>query len=74
MPMPISTSSSPRSKVGVPAAGTMQEVSASPIERTLAITSRDSSVTALRSAPSSALAPASFSSSTVPPTPRRPWV
>src|SRR6266511_1351395 len=51
MPMPISTSSSPRSKVGVPAAGTVQEVSASPIERTPAITLRARSVTLARSAP-----------------------
>ncbi len=72
--MPISTSSSPSSKVGDPAAGTVQEVSASPIERTLRLTSRHSSATAARSAPSSALAPTIFSASTVPPTPRRPCV
>ena len=74
MPMPISTSSSGRSNVGDPAAGTVQEVRASPIERTLALTSRARSATDWRSAPSSALAPTIFSSSTVPPTPRRPWV
>ena len=72
--MPISTSSSPSSKVGDPAAGTVQEVRASPIDRTLALTSRARSATEARSAPSSALAPTIFSISTVPPTPRRPWV
>ena len=74
MPMPISTSSSPSSKVGEPAAGTVQEVRARPIERTLALTSRARSATDWRSPPSSALAPTIFSISTVPPTPRRPWV
>src|SRR6266542_3979428 len=58
----------------VPADGTVHEVSARPIERTLSITCLARSVTLSRLAPSSALAPASFSSSTVPPTPRLPWV
>jgi hypothetical protein len=74
MPIPISASSSPSSKVGDPAAGTVQEVSASPMDRTLALTSRARSATDARSARSSALAPTIFSISTVPPTPRRPWV
>src|SRR4029450_9340437 len=51
MPMPISTSSSPSSKVGDPAAGTVQEVRASPIERTLALTSLARSATDWRAGP-----------------------
>ena len=38
MPMPTSTSSSPSSNVGVPAAGTMHDVSARPIERPWSLT------------------------------------
>ena len=72
--MPISISSSPSSKVGLPAAGTVQLVSAMPIERTLSWTFWHSAVTVARSAPASAAAPTIFSASTVPPTPRRPAV
>ena len=45
MPTPISISSSARSKVGLPAAGTVHEVSAMPIERTLSWTFWQSAVT-----------------------------
>ena len=45
MPTPISISSSPISKVGLPAAGTVQLVSAMPIERTLSWTFWHSAVT-----------------------------
>ncbi len=74
MPMPISISSSGRSKVGVPAAGTMHEVRAMPMERALALTLTAVAVTSASDAPASALAPAIFSTRTVPPTPRRPAV
>ena len=38
MPTPISISSSPMAKVGVPAAGTVQLESATPIDRVAALT------------------------------------
>ena len=72
--MPISISSSAKVKLGSPECGTVHGVSAMPIERTLAITRSATAVTAARSSPRSAAAPAIFSSSTVPPTPRRPAV
>ena len=72
--MPISISSSPSSNVGLPAAGTVHEVSAMPIVRAFAFTSRQMSATSLSGRFSSAAAPAIFSSSTVAPTPRRPAV
>ena len=60
--------------MGVPAAGTMQDVSAMPIERAFALTLTAVAVTSASEAPASALAPAIFSTRTVPPTPRRPAV
>ena len=45
MPTPSSISSSPSSKVGLPAAGTVQEVSATPMLRPLALTVRATSAT-----------------------------
>ena len=72
--MPISISSSGRSNVGRPAAGTTQEVSAMPMLRPLPFTRFATSATSARLRPSSAAAPASFSTSTVTPTPRRPAV
>lgn len=74
IPMPISISSSGRSKVGAPAAGTAQEVSAMPMLRPRALTRRATSATSASGRPSSAAAPAIFSTSTVTPTPRRPAV
>ena len=74
MPTPISISSSGRSKVGLPADGTVQLVRAMPIERPCPLTRLASSTIASRSRPSSAAAPTIFSSSTVTPTPRRPAV
>ena len=74
MPTPISIWSSGRSKVGLPADGTVQLVSAMPIERPDSLTLRASAATDARSRPSSAAAPTIFSSSTVTPTPRRPAV
>ena len=72
--MPISISVSGSSNVGLPAAGTAHEVSAMPMLRPLALTRRATSATSARVRPSSAAAPAIFSSSTVTPTPRRPAV
>jgi hypothetical protein len=74
MPMPTSISLSGRSKVGVPAAGTVHEVSAMPMLRPAPFTLRARSATSARLRPSSAAAPTIFSSSTVTPTPRRPVV
>ena len=54
---PISISSSPSSNVGLPAAGTVHEVSAMPIERPFALTSRQMSATSFRGRCSSAAAP-----------------
>ena len=72
--MPISTSSSPSSKLGSPDPGVMHGVRAMPIERPLALTRRPSSATSASDLPSSAAAPQIFSTSTVTPTPRRPAV
>ena len=74
MPTPSSISFSPISNVGFPAAGTVQDVSARPMLRPLALTCRAMSATWSSGRPSSAAAPAIFSSSTVTPTPRRPAV
>ncbi|GBC87763.1 hypothetical protein HRbin12_01781 [bacterium HR12] len=74
MPMPISISSSPSSKVGLPACGTVQEVRAMPIERPFSFTRRAICATSASGRRSSAAAPAIFSMSTVVPTPRRPAV
>ena len=74
MPIPISISSSAISKVGLPAAGTVQLVRAMPIERTLSWTFSTRAFAVARSAPPSAAPPTIFSASTVPPTPRRPAV
>ena len=74
MPMPISISSSASSNDGEPTCGTVHDVSAKPIDRTEAITRPASATHAARSSPRSAAAPTLFSSSTVPPTPRRPAV
>ena len=72
--MPISISSSASSKLGVPAEGVMQGVSAMPIERPCPLTLRQSSATCASGWPSSAAAPQIFSAITVMPTPRRPAV
>ena len=72
--MPISISSSPSSNVGLPAAGTVHDVRAIPIVRPFAFTSRQMSATSFSGRPSSAAAPAIFSSRTVVPTPRLPAV
>jgi len=74
MPMPISISSSPSSKLGVPAPGVMHGVSAMPMLRTCPLTRWQSSVTSASDLPCAAAAPQIFSASTVPPTPRRPAV
>ena len=74
MPIPISISSSPSSKVGFPAAGTVHDVSAIPMERALSFTFRQTSTTSFNGRRCSAAAPAIFSISTVAPTPRRPAV
>ena len=72
--MPISISISPSSKVGLPAAGTVHEVSAIPMLRPLAFTLRHRSATSASDLRCSAAAPQIFSASTVVPTPRRPAV
>ena len=74
MPMPISTSSSARVKLGSPAWGTVQGVSAMPIDRAFALPRSATAATSSSDRPCSAAAPAIFSTSTVPPTPRRPAV
>ena len=74
MPTPNSISSGPMSKVGLPAAGTVQEVSATPIERVAPLTASPSALSACRSMPASAAAPTIFSTTRVPATPRRPVV
>src|SRR5438876_519662 len=74
MPMPSSISSSPRSKVGVPAAGVVPEVSAVPKLRARSLTFLATAATVPRSAPVSANPPAIFSTSGVAPVPRRPAV
>ena len=51
MPTPISISSSARSKVGLPAAGTVQLVSAIPIERVAALTRSPSAFKVSKIAP-----------------------
>ena len=51
MPTPISISSSPSVKVGLPAAGTVQLVSATPIERVRPLTRSPSAFSAARSPP-----------------------
>jgi hypothetical protein len=58
----------------LPAAGTVQLVSATPIERALALTRLASAVSGSSAMPFSAAAPAIFSTTSVPATPRRPVV
>ena len=72
--MPISTSSSASSKLGLPEAGVMHGVSAMPIERPFALTLPAELGHLLEERPSSAAPPQIFSTSTVTPTPRRPAV
>ena len=72
--MPSSISCSARSKVGLPAAGTVHEVSATPNDRLRSLTSAATAATWASGAPRSASAPAIFSTKTVAPTPRRPAV
>ncbi len=67
--MPISISVSASSKVGLPAAGTVQDVRAMPMLRPSPLTLRPMAATDARSAPSSAAAPQIFSTRTVTPTP-----
>ena len=74
MPIPISTSFSPSSKLGSPEPGVTQGVSAIPIERPFALTRRPSSATSASARPSSAAPPQIFSIRTVTPTPRLPAV
>ena len=72
MPTPISMSPSPMSKVGRPTAGTVQLVSATPIERVAALTRSPNVLSCSRLLPRSAAAPTIFSTISVPATPRRP--
>jgi hypothetical protein len=58
MPMPISISSSAISKVGLPACGTVQGLSAAPMDRQASAAFWATAVTASRSWPCSAAAPA----------------
>ena len=74
MPTPISISSSARVNDGSPECGTVHGVSATPIDLTCELTRSAIAVTAARSSPRAAAAPAIFSTITVPPTPRRPAV
>ena len=72
--MPISISSSPRSKVGLPAAGTVQEVSAMPIERPLALTFSAEPLDLGQVGAALGRRADDLLGSTVTPTPRRPAV
>src|SRR5215212_1684328 len=74
MPIPISISSSPISKIGSPDSGGMQLVSAIPIERMLPFTRSAISFTPAKSLPSSAAAPAILCTKMVLAMPRRPLV
>ena len=65
IPIPISTSSSPSANVGVPAAGTMHDVKARPIERPWPLTFAAIAATSASEPPASARAPAIFSTRTV---------
>ena len=60
--------------MGLPAAGTVHEVSATPKLRPCAFTFRAIPATSASEPPASAFAPAIFSTSTVTPVPRRPAV
>ena len=64
------------SKVGRPAAGTVQLVKATPIDAVAAFTRSPSALHSASVAPCSAAAPTIFSTTSVPATPRRPvvWV
>ena len=72
--MPISISSSPSSKVGLPTIGTVHDVRATPMLRASAFTARQSAATSASGRPCSAAAPQIFSARMVAPTPRRPAV
>ena len=62
------------SKVGLPTAGTVQLVKATPIERVAAFTRVPRLTSAERFSPCSAAAPTIFSTIMVPATPRRPML
>ena len=64
MPTPTSISSSGRSKPGLPAAGVVQAVSATANEPLFSLTRRPTAATSAALAPSSASAPAIFSTNT----------
>ena len=68
MPMPTSISSSPSSKPGLPAAGTVHGRMATPMVRTLSMTFCATRCTSSSSAPCSAFAPATAASSMPVPT------
>ncbi len=72
MPRPYSTSSSPRSKPRLPAAGTMQAPSPSPMLNSASLAASASALTSASDRPASAAAPATLCTSTVPAMPRRP--
>ena len=74
MPTPYSISSSPISNVGVPLAGTVQEVKAKPIDFTDDAVLWAIAFTSSRLHPANAAAPAILCTKTVPATPRRPTV
>ncbi len=74
IPMPSSISSSPSSKVGVPAEGVVHDVSAMPNDLLRSLALRATAATAARSPPDSARAPPTFSTTGVAPVPRRPAV
>ncbi len=72
--MPNSSSPGGRSKVGLPLAGVLQALSATPKLRAFSLTCRAMACTRSRGMPSSAAAPAIFSTNRVAPVPRRPAV
>ena len=74
IPIPISTSSSASSKLGFPAAGTVQGAIAIPMERTFAITFSATAFTSAKLPPFSAHAPAHLCTKIVPAIPLLPVV
>ena len=74
MPTPTSISSSGRSNPGLPAAGVVHAVRATANDADCSFTCRPTAATAASSWPSAAAAPATFSTISVAPVPRRPAV
>jgi len=74
MPTPISISSSARVKMGLPLAGGVQPVRATPMVRVTSTTRLPRASRSSRLRPRSAAAPTAFMTKKLPATPRRPTV